>query len=295
MELRDRPRVAALGLVPRTTEQGPTVRGENAVGPTKPPLENMMATPVRLDKMPPTTHIRGVVYGGPGVGKTTFAGTSQTMRTLIMDVDIGTSVLRARPDCRKDLVEVVTVRSLAAFIDAVKYLQAHISSYDLLVVDTLTEFQQIYLAERVAADPRIEIPDQRVWGLALNKMCGLIRTLAPLPVHQLFLAHEVMATDVSGRRFYRPSFQGAFVDHYARHVDIIIRYLLSERRVQVEGSNQYQTVTDHLLQCQRDPFTHAKDRFNTLGLYEWPVIDPLFDKILRTLRTGDNGGQTSNA
>ena len=239
--------------------------------------------PTKLSDLTGPPQVRALVYGGPGVGKTVFAGGSQTKRTLVVDIDIGSTSLHYFPGIRKDLVSVVQVRSAQALSDVVVKLAAAPSAYDLVVIDTLSEFQQIYIGE-ICKSLKIDVPDQRAWGCILSFMSGLIRQMAQIPIDQIFVAHETVGLDEQTKRqMFKPSFQGAFGAQYARHLDLIMRYLLVEKRVEdAIDKTKTHTVIERYLQCQRDPYSHAKDRFSALAMYEWPVVDDLFDKIRRS-------------
>src|ERR1051326_946651 len=99
-------------------------------------------------------YIMAMIYGRPGSGKTIAACGSQKMRTLLIDVDQGaSSAICWRgttfadgftiPATRLDLIDRVPVRSKEEMIEAIALAEQQKNWYDLVVMDTGTEFQKM--------------------------------------------------------------------------------------------------------------------------------------------------------
>lgn len=248
---------------------------------------------VSLDQVT-SPYITGLVYGGPGVGKTIFAGGSQTRRTLIFDVDKGTMSLASLktnerlaqgglPPIQRNLINVWPVKTYKDFENGLVYLYHNLHHYDLVVVDTLTELQRMIIQEVMAKHNHI-VADQRDWGIILSTMEKLTTIFRDLGMHCIMLAHEVEATDqITQARYFRASFKGQFGQEYRKHFSWIARYLLVDRQMQDPQTKAVVTQTIRCLECHRTNANDAKDRSSSLEVYEHPNIDVIFHKILSTI------------
>jgi hypothetical protein len=232
--------------------------------------------------------IKGCVYGGPSSGKTIFACSSQKMVTFVFDVDDGTISAKAwaqRHNLNTDWCHVWKVATYADFVAGFDYLVRNLKTYQLAVVDTSTELQQIMLDE-LRHNAGIDVASKREWGIVFTMMEHAIRQFRHLPLHVLWTAHESEKENEQFHRvMYQAAFQGQFGGpHWPKHFSEIWRYCLFEQQVKIEGAdNRIQTVTHRKLQCQRDQFTVAKDRSMGLDQYEDPNIDYIFDKMIYSI------------
>jgi hypothetical protein len=229
-------------------------------------------------------YIRILTYGGPGVGKSILAMSSQKRMTFAFDVDDGAlSAHRYAIKNGRDpnWVHIWPVKSSDDFYKGFEWFTANIHRYQLVVVDTATELQQMLLEDaRIAAN--LPIASKREWGMVFTGMENIMRSFRHLPVHVMWVAHETDKEDEYFRRImYRPSFQGQFGTHCEKHFSEVWRYCLFEQQIRVEGpENRLETVTHRLLQCNRDQFSRAKDRSMSLDPFEPPELDYLLDKMI---------------
>lgn len=227
-----------------------------------------------------TTHWKGVIYGGPGVGKTVFCASSANMRTFVFDVDNGLNSANAyltRHGMDKSRVKFHQVVTPADFYEAFDWLKIHIADFDLVVVDTATELQRILLRS-VMDSNKHTLADQRDWGAILTMMENITFHFRNLPAHVIFCAHEMAKaddTDGGSPQQLRPSFQGAYKVEYAKHFGFIGRYVLSNQKNKDTGELKLVRA----LRFGADPLCHSKDRSGNLNGWEVPDLDAIFDKF----------------
>jgi hypothetical protein len=237
-------------------------------------------------------YIRTCIYGGTGVGKTILAGSSQKMRTFLFDVDDGAISLLAylrRTAQRTDLVKVWPVTDFASFQAGFQYLAQRVNQYQLVVVDTSSELQQVMLDE-VRRQAKVQVASQREWGIVFTMMEEAMRYFRHMPLHVIWTAHEMEREDpYYGRVVYRPAFQGQFGGwSYAKHFSEIWRYCLFETQAKAEAPQQKPAVeVSRVLSCQRTQFSHGKDRSMGLAEFEPPYLDYLFDKMIYSIMTNN--------
>ena len=238
-------------------------------------------------------YIMALLYGGPGVGKTIFGCGSKTMKTLLIDVDDGSSSARNWPHTNLGNVDVVKAHSKIEFDEAIKIVGGNLRKYNLIVVDTVTELQWVLLTE-VCKQNNLITPRQQEWGAVLNVMMTITLAFKHLPVHVLFNAHELARneTDVNGtvRTSYVPSFKGAYASDYAKHFSEVGRYFMVPREVEVDGKVETQYI--RAIQWHKDPSApDAKDRSQALKKYEEPNIDSIFQRASAGLAALKKQGQ----
>jgi phage nucleotide-binding protein len=138
------------------------------------------------------------IYGKSGSGKTTFAATFPKP-ILLLDVrDQGTDSIADHDD-----IDMVEIDSWERFEEAYYYLKANPKKYKTVVMDTITQLQQVCL-EYVISDKKKDTTrvgdwgsmTKRDWGTASGLMKDWIINLRNLPMEVVFLAQErISATD----------------------------------------------------------------------------------------------------
>lgn len=136
-----------------------------------------------------------LIYGDPGVGKTTLAGTASdvvdTSPLLLIDIEGGVTTLR-----HKQTVDVVQVRSMAELERIVVALQNDLHAYyKTICLDSLTELQKLDMKAVMELEynknpDKVDklVPTQRAWGKSGERVRLIVRALRDLPCHTIMTA-----------------------------------------------------------------------------------------------------------
>ena len=180
-----------------------------------------------------------LIYGIPGMGKTTLLGMLPG-KTLIIDIDRGTRVLS---DCVN--VDVVRVsEDLHEIAEILKELQKK-CDYQNVAIDSLSELERGLLAYYGRQGKNDGVPGIQDYGRANIKIVDWCRQFRILPCNVFFTAweeqEEIIAT--TGEKFTqaRPLIRDKIVDNICGLCDIVGQIVTSakdgERYVRLEGSN----------------------------------------------------------
>jgi len=230
-----------------------------------------------------------LIFGEPGVGKTTFMGTvldhPDLLPCLWLDIEGGTTPIADKLLHHKSDVDVIPLRTLKKLQETqnLLYMEGDNLPYRSLVVDNMTELQSIDMkvimreAKANARDPSkidIDVPSQREWGKSREHMRAITRSLRDLPCHLFTTAHTVdVIKDGQPDRIY-PGFGGKAKSDVPGFLNIVgYMTMLTERgkepeiRIQTIGSKQ----------------VLAKDRFKKLDhLLINPTIPAIYETIYGT-------------
>lgn len=257
----------------------------------------MAINPIPLSKL---NHdyfkVKIMLLGAQFTGKSVFSLGSQMFRTLHLDVDSFGS-LSAKcfmgnvemniPPVRQDLVESVAINSIGDMQDALSFIESNWKRYDLIVVDTITDFQKM-VVNQLLGKVLVNRLTEYDYGPILNTMQQVTDQLKRIPVHVIFNAHESSVkrtTVINGKdqAVFTPAFDGQYIDVYHTHFSEIWRYILLNNYVKDEqGITRIQQ--SRWIQCQPDETFLSKDRSVILEKYEYPFIDYIFNKIFQHIQ-----------
>ena len=183
-----------------------------------------------------TPRITALIYGTPGMGKTTLLG-NLSGRTLIIDVDKGTSVLAGN-----DHVDILRLSDdFKEIPELMKSLTAS-CPYETIALDSLSELERAVLA-RLAARNATGIPSLQDYAKVNNSMLNICRQLRDLPANIIFTAWEKY-TEIyspSGEKYSRiePMIRDRNMENVCGLCDVIGRIYVDkdteERRVWLEA------------------------------------------------------------
>ncbi len=217
-----------------------------------------------------------LIYGNPGVGKTTFASTAP--RPLFIDCEGGLlSIAEKEVDFVRITAEGEVYQTL---YDIFTYLKDEKHKYETVVLDHLTELQKLImdeqLREAVNDNPNREadVAYMQDWNINTQRMRKIIRAFRDLPIHTIFIAQlGELKDEQEGAIFFSPALTPRLSTDVMAYTDII-GYLFTQetgeelkRRLLIQPYGKYK----------------AKDRSGKLGQI---IDDPTFSKILKKIKGG---------
>ena len=201
-----------------------------------------------------------LIYGPPGVGKTTFASTAP--KPLIIDLENGSLALLGRE------VDIAQVDTLADAREAIKY--ALENGYQTVVIDSITRYAELLLDEILKENKRDTARIQD-WGEVVKRIKKLIWTLQGKNINTIFIALETEEKDEESL-LKRPAVPGQLKVAIPAIVDIV-----GYMRVLKDGSR--------VVSVKPSAKWYAKDRSGKLP----DEVKPDFSFILKLIRGETNG------
>lgn len=198
------------------------------------------------------TGIKMLIYGQPGIGKTTFSISGE--KTLLIDCDGG--LRRVSPFLRSDYVD---VQSWQDIIEVVTDVQ--VKAYKTIVIDTVGKCLD-YLTEKIIRDDYKQ--GNKNGGLTMagygtlkSMFSDFLKKIAISGLNVVFVAHEKEEKD-GDNRMVRPDIIGGSLGNVMREMDLV-GYM--------ESKNNKRTISFN----PTDKF-HAKNTCNLPDVIEIPNI-----------------------
>ena len=185
-----------------------------------------------------TEKTTALIYAPPGMGKTTLLG-SLPGKTLVVDVDRGTSVLRGNAN-----VDIVRLdEGLAELPQVVAHLEKE-CKYNNVAVDSISELEKAMLTVYGREGKNDGAPEQGHYLKVQFKLADYCRRFRALPANVIFTAWEVqkeiIAQDGSKYTQARPMISDKSVDLICGLCDVVGQIIISskdgERYVRLKGA-----------------------------------------------------------
>ncbi len=189
-----------------------------------------------------------LIYGNPGIGKTTLLGMLPG-KTLIVDVDQGTNVLRGKTN-----VDIVRLsEDLHELLPLVQELQSK-CEYDNVCIDSLSEMERGLLSFYGRMGKNDGIPDLSSYQRVDFKLMRICRQFRTLPCWTVFTTWESQKDIIAptGEKYtqVRPMLRDKNTDNICGLCDIV-----GHLEVDAQTGERY-------VQLESSPRVIAKDRLN---------------------------------
>lgn len=241
-----------------------------------------------------------LIYGDPGVGKTTLAATAlnvpEMSDVLILNIEGGImSVVEAEEVGLRTTPMVKDISTLKDLEEVFWYLRTGDHQFQTLVIDSYSELAKICLDAIV--DHEVDTNAKRtsndeIWledyGTMTKRMRRITRAIRDLPMHVILTCHAAATQDKDKNEVIGPSLTTKLRESVIGYMDIVA-YMFT-RVEEVEGASENKIVRGILTQ----PYGKwiAKDRSpgGRIGVFlDNPTMPTVYERITRTKRGNDNG------
>jgi len=210
-------------------------------------------------------HVKVLVYGLAGTGKTTLCATAPN--PIVLSAESGLLSLRKQ---KIPFVDIGTYKELTeSFLWAQSSTEA--KNYQTICLDSLSEVAETVLVElkKTSKDPR------QAYGQLQDQMTQIIRSFRDLDKHVYFSAKQerVVTDPVAGTIAIYPGLPGTKLGQQLPYFfDEVFRSLVHD--------DPATKARSYWLQTQKDTTHEAKDRSGALDPWEEPNLTAIFNKIL---------------
>lgn len=218
-----------------------------------------------------------LVYGPPGSGKTRFTGTTKPrFNPIILSAESGLLSLSALKDANGKPYDFdfVKIENFDQLTEARQELRYGKHSYDTVIMDSITEIQQVCM-DKILHDEKREKPEIRDWGTLSMRMISLIRDFREMNLNFIVTAlSESRINEDTGISVAAPMVQGSLREKLAGYFDEVF-YLHAKEDKDKDGN----PIIKRAFQTQGSNKVQAKDRSGKLPLFAPPDFCKIYDRI----------------
>lgn len=231
-------------------------------------------------------HVKALTYGRSGTGKTTLCGTFPKP-LLYLDVrDKGTKSIRGQQG-----IKVATIETWDQFLDAYWFLKNNPDKFKTVVVDNITQLQDLCLKHVKGGKDTVSKTSQQAWGGVAENMKAWLLNFRDLPIHVNFIAQDRMdSTDEDGDddNSLQPEVGPQVIPSVAKilngSVDIITQTFIRQRekKTKVEGKIKTTEVVEFCARIGPHPIFLTKFRRDPKAPGSVPpiLVNPSYDKFV---------------
>lgn len=240
----------------------PTILEDDTPVKSDPVLDRIMA---RISK-PETASstLKVLIYGEPGVGKTTFAASSPM--PLIIDVERGSRVLAGRDVA---VMEYVSIEQIDKLMDYLLASDKSFDNYSTIVFDSISEMQRRLLDQQLAtvsksAGAPVYKADWDLWGANTQILRAMVSRFRDIQKNLVMIAHaKADKEEATGIMQMRPDLTPRLASTITAMFDVV-------------GYLKINSKGERILQVQPSKTVVAKSRVTTLPK---EILNPTWDSI----------------
>jgi phage nucleotide-binding protein len=169
-----------------------------------------------------TPTLKVLIYGEPGVGKTTFAATAPA--PLVIDVERGSRALLNTGN-PVDVLEFRSIEQVEATIQYLKSGHEKFAKYETIVLDSITEMQARLIDQQLrtlGAGAPVYKADWGVYGENTQRLRMLVSSFRDIEKNLICTAHAKMdKDDQTGLNMWRPALTPGLAKTVAGIFDIV--------------------------------------------------------------------------
>jgi len=217
-----------------------------------------------------TLAINVLIYGDPGIGKTSLASTANN--PILLDFDGGVH----RSQFRKDAARIKNWSEIIG--DFNKFLQI-IQSYSTIVidtVDTMLDYIGVYVTQK---DPKLLRNKLQFYGAMRDEFTDFVKKIKTIGKDIIFIAHA-KEKDEGDFRVKRPAITGGSYDRVMQVCDLIGYYTIEQGKRSVNFSPTDTTVGKNSVQLERLDIPNFNEQPNFFAGIMQQVKDSLNNSYL---------------
>lgn len=226
--------------------------------------------PIKMKKM------KCLVYGQPGIGKTTYCLSAP--RPLLLDVDNGIS--RVFPAFRQDYIPISSWDDMLEVLNS-KELDIE-NNYETIVLDTVGKALDLLSIYLIKNNSKLGTKNgaltQQGWGALMTEFRAYLYSLNNKGLNVIFVAHDKEMTD-NDKKIVRPDIPGKSASNIMREMDLVgyMQSRQNERTISFNPSDEYYGKNT----CNAEPVMNVPD-FNTSSVKPLTDMFTRFEQMLET-------------
>lgn len=209
-----------------------------------------------------TIHLKVLVYGPLGVGKTRFAATFP--KPIFIDIEDGLLSVR---DILPPETKVFKVRTFEDMLSAIETVKKS-TEYETVIVDSFTAFSR-YLMDSLLVKTNRDKPSRDEYERVKEMVRRTVLRLKDLRLHVVFIClDDIRENELTKETFIMPALIGKTAKETGEMLDEVFY-------MSIRGN-------EAMLLTRPSGIIQAKDRSGRLAMYEKPDFKTIFSKLTQS-------------